>query len=101
MEHLPYVLYKHEIRCNNTNIVGVVVLHKENAVEDYQPMNDGIAVLDIYTDDALIFLVDSNGNRYRNTISYEMISYFPRGNMITYVEHSNHDVTNTFVPSYP
>ena len=96
MEHLPYVLYKHEIRCNNTNIVGVVVLHKENAVEDYQPMNDGIAVVDIYTDDALIFLVDSNGNRYRNTISYEMISYFPRGKYdYLCLEHSNHPMLLT------
>lgn len=67
---LPYVMFKHEIICNNPNMKGVIVVHKEMQEEACTPFNSGTAYVDIYTENAQIFLVDDLGNRYAATVEY-------------------------------
>lgn len=71
-EYLPDVMFTKEIYCDNTNMVSVIVVHKETEEEEKTPLNDGLACIDIYTKDASIFLVDSNGNRYVVSVDYTL-----------------------------
>ncbi len=71
-EELPYVMFKHEIVCNNQNIKGVYVVHKEMQEEVYTPLAGGTALVDIYTEDAEVFLVDGFDNRYTATVEYTL-----------------------------
>ncbi len=75
--HLPYVIYQHEIICAHPDITEVRVIHPElNAVEIKQLVN-GSAYINIPTGNTEIFLSDSNGNCYYNTIAYELKPLFP------------------------
>ena len=67
---LPFVMFKHEIVCNNPNMKGVLVVHKEMREEVFTPFSSGTAYVDIYTEDAEIFLVDGTDNRYAATAEY-------------------------------
>lgn len=73
--HLPYVMFLHELRCNNPEMIGVVVVHEEVTEEVYTPLEDGMAQVAIYTDSAQIFLVDRKNNRYSKTIEYCLQKY--------------------------
>lgn len=70
--HLPYILFKYQIECFNPNIKGVYVVHKETIEEVYVPLVNGVALIDIYTEDAELFLVDGFDNRYTTTIDYTL-----------------------------
>ncbi len=67
---LPYIMFKHDINCNNPNMKGVFVIHKEVQEEVYTPFANGVAQVDIYTENAEILLVDGYDNRYITTIDY-------------------------------
>ncbi|QHQ59549.1 hypothetical protein Ana3638_01010 [Anaerocolumna sedimenticola] len=69
---LPYVMFKHEIVCHNPNMKGVSVIHKEMNEEVYTPLIDGTAMVDIYTEDAEIFLIDQYENRFTATAEYTL-----------------------------
>ncbi len=69
---LPYVMFKHEIVCHNPNMKGVLVIHKEMKEEVYTPFSGGTALVDIYTEDSEIFLVDGYENRYAATAEYTL-----------------------------
>lgn len=69
---LPYVMFKHEIVCHNPNMKGVLVVHKEMKEEVFTPFLGGSAYVDIYTEDAEIFLTDGADNRYTATAEYTL-----------------------------
>lgn len=71
-EHLPYILFRYEVRCENPNITGVYVIHKEWKKEVYVPLENGKAQVNLYTENAMMFLVDKKKNRYICTIEYTM-----------------------------
>lgn len=71
-QHLPYILFRYEIHCENPNITGVYVVHKEWKKEVYISLENGKAQVNLYTENALIFLVDKKKNRYICTIEYTM-----------------------------
>lgn len=73
--HLPYVMFLHELRCKDSEMIGVVVVHSEVTEEVYTPLEDGMAQVAIYTDSAQIFLVDRKNNRYSKTIEYCLQKY--------------------------
>jgi hypothetical protein len=70
--HLPNVLFKYQIESFNPNVKGVYVVHKEAEDEVYYPLVNGTALIDIYTEDAELFLVDGFDNRYTTTIDYTL-----------------------------
>ena len=71
-EYMPEVMFTHELDCDNPNIVSVVVVHKEIEDEESTALNDGKANIQIYTQDANIFMIDSFGNRYAVSIEYTL-----------------------------
>jgi hypothetical protein len=69
---LPYVMFRYELMCENTNIVGVLVVHKELEEEVYVPLISGRAQISIFTKNPVLIFVDSNHNRYATTIGYTL-----------------------------
>lgn len=76
-QHLPFVIFRKELSCNNPNIVAVSVIHKELGTEETIPLTDGIAQIDIYTQNYEIILTDENGNRFTDTVEYSVKPYLP------------------------
>lgn len=74
---LPYVMFKHEICCNNPGIKGVCVIHKELEEEVYVPLTNGCVQVDIFTGNAEILLVDTLDNRYSTTVDYTLNKLLP------------------------
>ena len=71
--YLPYVVYRHEVVCNNPNIVSISVVHKEIGVEENVALTEGKALVNIYTKNAEIFLLDTYGNRFVESIEYKVV----------------------------
>ncbi|MSS63508.1 DUF5717 family protein [Velocimicrobium porci] len=69
-QRVAEVMFQYEIICENLNMCGVIVSHKELEDETYTPLIDGRAVISIFTEQSCIIFVDSNGNRYGKTVSY-------------------------------
>jgi hypothetical protein len=70
-EYLPEVMFTYELICKNPNMTHVAVVHKELEDEEITSLTEGIANIQIYTQDANIFLIDSMGNRYVVSIEYK------------------------------
>ncbi len=69
-EHLSKVLFRYEVSCSNPLMRYVCVAHKERDEEIIVPLINGEAQIDIYTDDAKVFMLDASNNRY--TLSEEV-----------------------------
>lgn len=69
---LSVLMYYYEITCYNPNIKGVCVVHKELENEIYHPLKDGRTVVPIFTENAQIFFIDNNDNRYYETVPYDV-----------------------------
>lgn len=69
-KQLPAVLFSREITCYNSEIIGVAVAHQELDQEEFVPLVQGKAIISVYTGNAQIFLVDTKGNRYSQSIDY-------------------------------
>jgi hypothetical protein len=74
-QHMPYVMYRHELSCDNPNMVSATVIHKELALEENVTMFEGKAQIDIFTSNVEIFLTDSFGNRYIETVDFTVKPY--------------------------
>lgn len=89
--YLPYVLFQHELICENPNMVGVTVIHRELEVEENQPLNEGKALIDIYTSNAEVFFIDASGNRFEASVSYKLNPLMPiekyENNCVEYTNH--------------
>ena len=89
--HLPYVLFRNELICENPNMIGVTVIHRELEVEENRPLAEGRALIDIYTVNAEIFFIDSFGNRYVASVDYKLNPLMPSEVYENHcVEYSNH-----------
>lgn len=90
-DQLPYVIFQNEISCNNPNMVSVTILHKELEQEETVQLVAGKAQVDIYSSSYEIIFADTFGNRYTQSVSYELKPYL---NPTDYVKHleSNDDI---------
>ena len=73
-EYHPYlaqVAYRTEISCKNPNMKGVFVVHKELENEEYVPLNDQIAYVNVLTEAVTYYFVDSKERRYVASVEYE------------------------------
>lgn len=82
--HLPYVLFRQEFVCDNPNMISVTVIHKELGMEETQMLLQGCAQIDLFTSNAEIFLSDSFGNRYVESVDYTVTAF------LTAEEYENH-----------
>lgn len=88
---LPYVMYRYEISCDNPNITSVAVIHDEWDEEESAQFVDGKALIDIYTDHAKIFLLDTIGNRYLKSMDYRKVALMnPEYYESSCIEYSDH-----------
>lgn len=69
-KQLPTVMFCHEILCENPDIVGVYVTHRELQGEEFVPFVNGKAMVHIFTENYRIFLADRLDNRYAQSVSY-------------------------------
>ncbi len=69
-QELPKVMFSHEVICNNPDITGVYVRHRELKEEEFVPLVHGRAVVHIFTEQSHIFLADGLDNRYIMSIDY-------------------------------
>ena len=69
---LPDLMFQYDLECPNPGIRQVAVVHKEDGRECISPVTAGMARVEIYTEDAEIFLIDQNENRYSRTIEYNL-----------------------------
>lgn len=67
---LPNVMFCYEILCENPDIVGVYVTHRELEGEEFVPFINGRAVVHIFTENYRIFLADQMDNRYTQSVAY-------------------------------
>ena len=65
-------MFAHEVRCANPDIAGVDVRHRELKTEQFVPLVNGRAVVQIFTENARIFLADALDNRYAMSIDYTL-----------------------------
>ncbi len=63
-EFLYRVIFKYEVSCDNPLMKYVCVVHKETDDELIVPLIGGSAQVDIYTDDALVLMMDAANNRF-------------------------------------
>lgn len=61
---LPKLIFSYHVECENKEMVAVSVLHKEEEQECIVPLENGAAIICMYTEDAKIVLLDAEGNRY-------------------------------------
>lgn len=88
---LPYVLYRKELICNNPDICSVVVVHEQLCLEDNYQLTDGRTQVNIFSEDAKIFLVDFSGNRLSETMEYRLETFLnPEEYENTCLAYSNH-----------
>ncbi len=73
---LPGIIFKNEVTCTNDNIKGIVVSHNDLEREDYYPLNNGIAYVDIFMDDHTIMPVDVKNNRFAGTVPIKVKAVF-------------------------
>ena len=63
---LPNIMFMHEFECINPRMKKVCVVTEEVLKETITPINDGKALINLYSDNSFIFLIDEKGNRYLN-----------------------------------
>ncbi len=71
-KRLPDILNTCMIFCDNPNIREVIVIHKELKKEQHVPLIGKRAYVRIYSEDAAVVFADINGNRYMQTVKYQM-----------------------------
>ncbi|MDO4475653.1 MAG: DUF5717 family protein [Lachnospiraceae bacterium] len=69
-EKLIRLLFTFEVTCKNPQMKSVVVCHPQLGGDQIRPLSGGRAQVQIYTEDARIFLADENGNRFASTSLY-------------------------------
>ncbi|HBA97303.1 MAG TPA: hypothetical protein DCZ23_04255 [Lachnospiraceae bacterium] len=67
---LPKVMFSYEVICNNPDIAGVYVKHRELKDEEFVPLVHGRAIIHIFTEQSHVFLADGLDNRYTMSIDY-------------------------------
>jgi len=67
---LPKIMFSHEIICDNPDITGVYVRHKELKKEEFVPLVHGRAIVHIFTEQSHVFLADGIDNRYTMSMGY-------------------------------
>jgi hypothetical protein len=91
LKNLPHIIFRNEVICKNSNMVSVVVIHKETGEEEIVTLVQGRAQIDLYTKNVEVLLADSLGNRYVESIDYTLVPYLnPEDYQNRCIEYSDH-----------
>lgn len=69
---LPAVIFKQLLTCHNPNMESVVVVHTEMREEVVYPLDNGQAMIQLYTPNYQIFFVDREGHYLAGTVDYTL-----------------------------
>lgn len=69
---LPFVMFKQKLICHNENMESVVVVHAEMEEETVYSLDNGQAVVEIYTPGYQLYFVDRDGNYHAGTVEYQL-----------------------------
>lgn len=72
-EQLPCVMFKHQVICHHEGIKSVIVSHREVETEQYYPLVNQKAYVDVYMEDYYLIFVDKQENRYIYSVEYELV----------------------------
>lgn len=92
VQSLAELAYRTEIICHNPNMQGVYVVHKELAKEQYVPLVDQKAYVDVLTDEVTYYFTDAKEQRYVASVEYEekrLLKETDRLQEILYLAHAN------------
>ena len=90
---LAKMMFTFEVTCKNPNMKSIVVSHGDLKGEQTAVLSHGSAQVQIYTEDARIFLVDADGNRYASTSLYMAERLLDVPKLMTYCQE--------LTPDYP
>lgn len=71
-KNIPHILATYEVRCSNANIERIIVIHKELAEQKAYILRNGVANIEIFTEDAVVLAEDGRGNRFLKTVDIHM-----------------------------
>ncbi len=71
LAYLSRVCFRHEIVCHNPQIRYVCVSHPQLSEEVVTPLVNGVAQIEIFSEDALVSFMDDFGNRFVGGIEFE------------------------------
>ncbi|SHO51934.1 DUF5717 family protein [Anaerocolumna xylanovorans] len=81
-EDLSFVMFKQELCCKNSSIKGVITVHAETGEEVYTPLVSNCTLIDLYTENHEILLVDNQDNRYAKTVAYTLYPFLGKDNYL-------------------
>lgn len=81
IKNLQNYVFLHEFSTNDPELTAVCVRHKELETEEVYPLTQGAdgkktACISLYTENAVLFLCDAQGNRYVDTKEYTLNPMF-------------------------
>lgn len=85
-KNLPHILATHELICDNKNMCKVIVIHKEIASEKVYVLRDGIANIEIFTEDAIVMAEDMEGNRHFKTVNFAIRKLLDNNSLMSMCE---------------
>lgn len=90
---LSDVMFRHQITCSNRDIVGVLVKHPELSEEEFVPLHQERATVNVLTSRAQIYLVDGKHRRYAQSIHYQDDKLLELDDLAeTCLEYQNSDI---------
>ena len=69
---LSRVMFSYELVCYDMDIVGVIVRHPQIENEEQIPLVRGRALVQLYSENSVILLVDVHGNRFATSVKYSL-----------------------------
>ncbi len=69
---LPFVMFRQKLTCYNENMESVVVVHAEMEEEAVYPLDNGHALVEIYTPNYQLYFVDRDGDYHAGTVEYKL-----------------------------
>jgi hypothetical protein len=70
LREIAELLVRHRIEVDSPNITAAVVIDERLKEEMYYPLKNGVAYVDITSNDYTVLLEDAAGNRYYHTSDY-------------------------------
>ncbi len=71
-EALCRVMFTHRLYCDDPKVRNVVVCHQGLQEEEIYSLRDGVALINLYTDDGIILFEDAKQRRYASTVDYNL-----------------------------
>ncbi|MCR4651569.1 MAG: DUF5717 family protein [Lachnospiraceae bacterium] len=86
LREIAELLVRHRIEVDSPNITAAVVIDERLKEEMYYPLKNGVAYVDITSNDYTVLLEDAAGNRYYHTSDYVTERFFLPRKVIPRVE---------------